>query len=375
MMSVSCLVNLDWCLMGLDQFRPIALRNTAVKLLAAVSVFLLVRGPEDLWTYGFVWSLATLVGCLSCWVSLRGRVRPVRVPWRDCLRHLRPCAVLFVSVMAVNIYRTMDKVMVGAMSSMEQNGLYENAEKIVYCLSGFISAIGTVMLPKISHMLQQGKRQEVIRHIGLSMQLVLCMVCAMGFGLASVSDRFAVLFYGEEFAASGPLMLPLAFTLIMIGFANVIRTQWILPQSRDSIFVRSVTCGAVINLIANSLLIPRFGAMGAVAGTLLAEGAVPLVQFLILRKELPYRDYLLYLLTYSLIGGAMLLTVRLLANVTPDTWPGLGVQVVCGAVVYGLLCLGLWLVTRNTRILRMIPVIGRRLARLCKKKEGNEYAE
>ena len=270
MMSVSCLFNLDWCLMGLDQFRPIALRNTAVKLLAAAAVFLLVKGPEDLWIYGFVWSLATLVGCVSCWGSLRGRVSLVRVPWRDVFPHLRPCAVLFISVMAVNIYRTMDKVMVGAISSMEQNGLYENAEKIVYCLSGFISAIGTVMLPKVAHMLQQGRRDAVIRHIDVSMQAVLCMVCAMGFGLASVAGRFARLFYGEEFAASGDLMLPLAFTLIMIGFANVIRTQWILPQSRDSIFVRSVTCGAVINLVANSLLIPRLGAIGAVAGTLLA---------------------------------------------------------------------------------------------------------
>ena len=65
MMSVSCLVNLDWCLMGLDQFRPIALKNTAVKLLAAGAVFLFVRGPEDLWVYAFVWSLATLLGCLS----------------------------------------------------------------------------------------------------------------------------------------------------------------------------------------------------------------------------------------------------------------------------------------------------------------------
>lgn len=41
MMSVSCLVNVDWCLMGLDQFKSIALRNTCVKLLAAASVFIL----------------------------------------------------------------------------------------------------------------------------------------------------------------------------------------------------------------------------------------------------------------------------------------------------------------------------------------------
>ena len=69
------------------------------------------------------------------------------------------------------------------------------------------------------------------------------------FGVASVADVFAPLFYGEDFRYSGTLMAPLSFTLIMIGFANVIRTQVVLPQERDSIFVKSVCCGAVVNLV------------------------------------------------------------------------------------------------------------------------------
>ena len=64
MMSVSCLCSFDWCLMGLDQFRPIALRNTFVKLAAAACVFIFVKAKDDLWIYGFVWSLATLLGNL-----------------------------------------------------------------------------------------------------------------------------------------------------------------------------------------------------------------------------------------------------------------------------------------------------------------------
>ena len=356
MMSVSCLVNLDWCLMGLDQFRPIALKNTAVKLLAAGAVFLFVRGPEDLWVYAFVWSLATLLGCLSCWTTLRGRVRRVPVSFRGAMKHLAPCAVLFISVLAVNVFRTMDKVMVGALSSMEQNGLYENAEKIIYCLSGFISAIGTVMLPKVSGMLRRGETERVRRHIDLSMQLILCMVCALAFGVAAVARSFAPLFFGEEFAASGGLMIPLAFTLIAIGFANVIRTQWILPSGQDSIFVKSVATGAVLNLAANALLIPSLGAGGAVAGTLLAEFAVPVVQWLILRRTLSYGRYLRHLVTYSLLGLVMLLSVRLIGRLLPfGGWAALALQVAAGAAVYGALCLALWHATKNQAILRLLP--------------------
>ena len=359
LMSVSCLVNVDWCLMGLDQFKPIALRNTIVKLLAAAAVFIFVHNPEDLWIYAFVWSLSTFIGCLSCFMSLRGQVRFVRVPWREALQHLKPCAVLSISVIAVSVYRQMSKVMIGALADMHQTGLYENADKIILCLAGFISAVGTVMLPKVSHMTAQGRMEDVKKHIDASMELVMCMVCALGFGLASVAAEFAPLFYGEDFAQSGLLMIPLSMTLLTIGFANVIRTQWVLPQKRDGIFVKSVLTGAAVNILLNALLIPHFGAMGAVAATLAAELSVPVVQFVILRRELPFGRYLRYGLVYSAIGLAMCGVVRLAALLPVGGWLGLAVQVAAGGIAYISLCLLWWKVTGNKRILAVIRKNGK----------------
>ena len=342
MMSVSCLCSFDWCLMGLDVFKPIALRNTFVKLAAAVCVFIFVKNKDDLWIYAFAWSLATLAGNLSCALSLKGRVSYRRVSLKESLRHLRPCAVLFISVLAVSIYRKMDKVMVYNIAGVDENGLYENAEKIIYCLSGFISAIGTVMMPKIAHMQKNGEKERIARHIDKSMDLILCMVSAMAFGVAAVADRFAPLFYGEDFRYSGTLMIPLGFTLIMIGFANVIRTQVVLPQKRDHIFVKSVCCGAAVNLIANACLIPSMKSMGAVVGTLLAEMTVPAVQFIILRKELPYKRYIGYVGLYAAAGGIMLGCVRAVGSLLPaENWVNLGIMTLTGMAVYGLLFLGI----------------------------------
>ena len=352
--SVSCLVNVDWCLMGLDQFRPIALRNTLAKLLAAAAVFIFVKGPEDLWIYALAWSLSTLLGCTSCFLSLRGQATFTPVPWKEALRHLKPCAILSISVIAVSVYRQMDKVMIGALSDMHQTGLYENAEKIILCLAGFIAAIGTVMLPKVSRMTAKGLMDDVKKHIDASMELVMCMDCALGFGLASVAPEFAVLFYGEAFADSGLLMILLSFTLLTIGFANVIRTQWVLPQKRDGIFVKSVLTGAVVNVVLNALLISQFGSMGAVAATLAAELSVPVVQYIILRKELPYLRYMKYTLAYAAIGLAMFGAVRLAALLPFGGWLGLAVQVAVGGVVYVALCLVWWRLTGNRHILGVI---------------------
>ena len=345
LMSASCLINLDWCLMGLDQFKPIALRNTAVKLAGAAAVFLLVRGPEDLWLYALVWSAATFVGCLSCWSSLRGRVKAVRVTWKESLQHLPPCALLFVSVIAVSVYRQMDKVMVGAIAGMEQNGLYANAEKIIYCLSGFISAVGTVMLPKATRMRKDPEKLK--KHIADSMELMICMTCALAFGVAAVAQELAPLFYGEAFAESGRLMIPLAFTLIVIGFANVIRTQWILPHGKDRVLIASVVTGAVVNLLFNSLLIPRLGAMGAVIGTLLAETAVPVVQWLQIRREISYRPLLRPVVIYGVMGLIMLGLVRLTACLPITGWLTIVVQMAAGAVSWGAMTLVWWRIQKK----------------------------
>lgn len=349
MMSVSCLCSFDWCLMGLDIFKPIALRNTFVKLAAAACVFIFVKSKNDLWIYGFAWSLATLAGNLSCAVTLKGKVTYRPVSLRESLKHLRPCAVLFISVLAVSIYRKMDKIMVYNIAGKHENGLYENAEKIIYCLSGFISAIGTVMMPKIANLQKKGETERIARHIDKSMDLIICMVSAMAFGVAAVADRFAPLFYGEDFRYSGTLMIPLGFTLIMIGFANVIRTQVVLPQKRDHIFVKSVCSGAVVNLVVNACLIPSMKSMGAVIGTLAAELTVPLVQYIILRKELPYKRFLGYVALYAAVGGVMLGCVRLVGSLLPaENWLTLGVMTLTGILVYGALCLLIWHIKKKS---------------------------
>ncbi len=341
LMSVSCLFNLDWAMMGLESFRPIALRNTAVKLIAAACVFIFIRREEDLWIYGFAWSAATCAGNAMNALSLRRQVSLVKVTRQEALKHLKPCSLLFVSVLATSVYRVMDKVMVGAIAGQDQNGLYENAEKIVYCLSGFISAIGTVMLPKITDLQRKGETARILRSLDGTMQGIMLMTSAMAFGLAAVGERFCILFYGEDFAGSGVLMVPLGFSLMTIGFANVIRTQWILPQGRDRIVVRSVCAGAVVNVIANALLIPSMRAMGAVAGTLLAEFTVPLVQWLHVRRELPYPGLLWHVLSSAAVGAVMFVCVRLVGQLLPLTWIGLALQAAVGIAVAAVLTLAL----------------------------------
>ena len=70
---------------------------------------------------------------------------------------------------------------------------------------------------------------------------------------------------------------------------------------------------------------------------------VPTVQYLILRKELPYRQYLKYAAVYAVFGGIMLACVRLTVHLLPqENWWTLAAMTGTGITVYAVLCLGYW---------------------------------
>ena len=77
----------------------------------------------------------------------------------------------------------------------------------------------------------------------------------------------------------------------------------LVPTGRETLVLRSVILGAVVDFLLNLILIPSLGASGAAIGTLCAEFAVTLLQFWYLRKllttiirSIEFKDLLIMLL-------------------------------------------------------------------------------
>ena len=106
-----------------------------------------------------------------------------------------------------------------------------------------------------------------------------------------ISDDISLVLFGPEFAKSGNIIKILSFTIIASAWANVIRTQYLIPRGEDKIYVKSTIGGAITNLICNIIFIPIWGAYGACIGTLVAEFFVALYQSYCVRKVLPIYKY------------------------------------------------------------------------------------
>lgn len=226
--------------------------------------------------------------------------------------------------------------MLGYMSTMSEVGYYENAEKIINIALTLINAVGTVMLPRMTALISENNVKESRKYLDKSMLLVLAYANAVMFGIFSVGNMFATVYYGDEFERTGKIMILLAVTVVFLGCGNVIRTQFLIPMKQDKAYIYSAVIGAIVNLVINCLLIPRYAAIGAAIGTIAAELCVLIYQLFYCRRELNLLKFAGYELVFCFFGLLMVALIKVLPDFG-SSMINLMVSVIVGGGFYILL--------------------------------------
>lgn len=353
-------LDINWLFFGLEEFRTTVTRNFIVKLFTFVLMFLVVRGEHALASYCLLMSVSYLVSVLVLWPFVRRHVDYYRPSFQEVFSHLGPNLTLFVPVIAVSLYTVLDKVMLGLMNSMEQTGYFDNALKVAQMPFTLITALGTVMLPRAANLMARGDAEGARKYLGISMWLALILSSAFAFGLSGVAEVFAPVFFGPGFEACAPVICVIVLEMPFMAWANVLRTQYLIPAGRDRAYVLSVFVGAAVNVVVNLSLIPRMGALGAAWGTAAAEAAVCLVQALSVRGELPQRGWLFENIPFYVIGLIMFVAVRLMGAALGMSFSTLVLQVIAGAALFTTLSFIWCCLTRNRYFMRVVdPVLER----------------
>ena len=334
---VSAMLDINWMFFGLEEFKKTITRNTVIKVGNVVLIFLLVKTTNDLWKYTLIMAGMTCLSQLILWGFLRKKISFVKITIKDIKQHIKPNLILFIPVIAISLYKIMDKIMLGSITSVTEVGYYENAEKIINIPMTLITALGTVMLPRMSNIVARGEIEKVNSYISKSIIFVMFMSFAMCFGLIGVGYNFAPFYFGISFQKTGILIMLLATTLPFLSFANVIRTQYLIPREKDKIYIISVTLGAITNLILNYVLIPKLASVGACIGTIAAEIAVMSYQTFSVRKELSINEYLKNITPFFIKAIIMLICIYPINYININSFIRLLIQGIIGVVIYGIL--------------------------------------
>ena len=331
---LNCLLDINWLFFGLEEFKLTVTRNFIVKGIVFAALFVFVKQEDDLWIYTILMSASALLSQFFLWGKLPKWCRKGKASWKEMTSTIKPNIALFIPLLAMSVYHIMDKTMLGFMSSDVQSGFYYNADKLINIPLTVITGFGTVLLPRITNLIESDRNNQAKVMFSASLEGVILVSSAMSFGIAAIANEFVPLFFGNGFIDCISVTIVLAPVLVIKGVSNTIRTEFLIPYHLENKLTGSVIVGAIVNLLMNCILIPHYGAIGAALGTLIAEFAACICQIHFVRESIHIRKILLEGFGYCLCGVLMFIVVRRVATHLSGGFTSVVLEIVIGGFVY-----------------------------------------
>ena len=286
--SLSILFNtigMEWLYKALEQYTYITVRSIAFKFVALVAMFMFIHTKSDYIIYGAITIFAASASNVLNLIHSHKYIgwKPVRN--YHFKNHLKSVLIFFAMACATTIYTHLDTVMLGFMSGNENVGYYDAAVKIKTILVSVVTSLGAVLLPRASYYVNQGNMEDFKRISGKAMNFVFILAIPLMVYFILFARQGIYFLSGPAYANSILPMQIIMLTLLFIGITNILGIQILVPLGKEKVVLYSEIAGAIVNLIINSLLIPRFAAVGAAIGTVVAEFVVFIMQYYALKDK------------------------------------------------------------------------------------------
>ncbi len=128
------------------------------------------------------------------WFPIRKIITKERIKIKQLLTHLLPVFLIFIPQIIDSVYTMLDSVMLGKMSTMEQVGLYGQANKMIQMAVMIVTSLGLVVSPRMAHAFKKREQQRLIYYLKESFKFTFVITFLIIAGIISVSSNFLVWF-------------------------------------------------------------------------------------------------------------------------------------------------------------------------------------
>ncbi len=332
---ISCAFDISWLFAGLEQFSSIVIRNTVVKLIGVLLLFILVKNEQDLWKYIAILSGSKFIGNISMWFVMPRYISRVKFSELKIWPHFKETVAYFIPTIAASVYSYIDKVMIGIFTSdSSENGYYEEAMRIIRLSHTVIVSLNTVMSARMSYLFAENRTDEIKEKLEKALAFILTLGTPMVFGIIAISSNFVPWFFGDGFDKVTILMVFASPLIVILSLHNFLSAQYLVPSGQRTRSTKGVLVGAGVNFCLNLILIPLLQSIGAVIATIIAEMSILIVYFFMSKEYIQVKLVWKYL-PKQLIASALMAAVAALIGIGADgsVWITIA-QVAAGGLVY-----------------------------------------
>ena len=307
---ISNFFDITWFFQGMEDFVKTVTRNAVFKIIQIIYIFSFVKNKEDILLYVLGIGLFASLGNISLWAYLPKYIQKVHLSYLRPFKDFKIVWSLFIPTVAIQVYTVLDKTMIGLITNNSfENGYYEQALKMSKMLLALVTALGTVMVPRIGYLFEKEKKEEIQTYMYRGYRFVWFLGIPLCFGIIMSAANFVPWFFGASYEKVIPLLRILSLLILAIGINNVTGIQYLIPTKKQNIFTMTVIIGAIINFCLNMVLIYYFKSIGAAIASVTAESVIAIVQLIIVRKELSPIQVLKEGIHYFIAGIMMVLVL------------------------------------------------------------------
>ena len=329
-------IGCEWFYQGIEDFKYITIRGLIIKTVSVVLLFIFVKSKTDLLYYGCYTVFGVLGGNIFNFFRLRKYIHRENIIFSELhiKRHIKPVLKVFSFSVVTSIYLQLNTVLLGFLKNALAVGYFAAATKVMQMLLMMSSCLGSVMMPRASHLIAENKEDEFNRLIQKSYDFTLAIALPMTIGLIFCAPSLITALCGVKFEHS---ILPsqiIAPIILMVAISNVFGIQVLFPKGKINIVTLCCGIGAVADLILNLCLIPFFSYIGTSIAYLGAEVATTVSMYFIGRKYIPIIYFKKSHLTYALGCIVMAFALYGISLLQLPTLTILLLQGCCGVLAY-----------------------------------------
>jgi O-antigen/teichoic acid export membrane protein len=328
-------LDVSWYFIGKEQIKSVTTRNIIVRIVSLILIFTLVKEVDDLNNYIMINAITLFAGQLIMWIPLLRDISFTRITIRDIKIHIRPIISLFLPQIMIQVYTLVNKIVLGNVSGEVQVGFYNQADKVIRIALGFITSLGSVLLPRMAKEFSQGNIDSMKRYIKYALQFVLMITIPMTLGLMGIAPNFVTWFLGNDFKPVINLLIIMSPVIFFVGLANIFGVQILVSTNQQNKYGISITVGAILSLITNILLVSHSASAATTWALLVAEASGALIQMYFARKYFDFKNFGGMLLKYFALSILVFLSVRAIdIFITLNPFIVTLLQLLIGACVY-----------------------------------------
>lgn len=274
-------------LMGVFQkhlaMRYIAIADIAARIAQLAGVILVV-GIGQVSVTNFVWVVVAAEVLHVGLVVLFAR-RLVALHWMADLvywkRMLSTAFPIAVSLVFVLVYFKIDTVMLSLMKPSYDVGVYTAAYKVLEVVIFLPAMFIGLILPQLSRFAGDRTRYEEIYQ--KTFDVLAVFACPAVILIAILARPIIGVVGGSEFVQSSAILAVLSIAIGIIFFGNLGGNALVsLNLQKKAVWIYGT--GAVLNVVANIILIPRYTYYAAAWNTVVTELIVTTIMFVVVNK-------------------------------------------------------------------------------------------